>query len=145
MATSQSRGGGGNPCTPRVPSVRCHGPGPGRDRAVAPRWTTYQDVLHLSRAAGRAKGRAKYGPCQDAESAADQATCVATESTTQMRVYGTVWLAKKMPAAPRNHAGVEARTDGEATRQFDLPSSLAYAGPGERTPSEASELYTLLV
>jgi hypothetical protein len=62
-----------------------------------------------------------------------------------MRVYGTVWLAKKLPAAPRNHAGVEAQTDGEATRQFDLPSSRAYAGPADCAASGASTTYALIV
>jgi hypothetical protein len=71
--------------------------------------------------------------------------CVATESTIPMRVYGTVWLAKTMPADPRNHAGVEARTDGEATRQFDLPSSLAYADPADCAASGASTAYALIV
>ena len=50
---------------------------------------------------------AKHGPFQGVESAAEQAMCVATESTIPMRVYGTVWLAKKMPTDPRNHAEVE--------------------------------------
>jgi hypothetical protein len=61
-----------------------------------------------------------------------------------MRVYGTVWLATKIPADPGNHARVEARTDGEAKRQFDLPSSLAYAGHS-RSTSGALKMCVLIV
>jgi D-sedoheptulose 7-phosphate isomerase len=71
--------------------------------------------------------------------------CVAMESTIPMRVYGTVWLATKMPTDAHNHAGVEAQTDGEATRQFDLPSSLAYAGPADRSTSGIVETCVLIV
>ena len=89
--------------------------------------------------------RAKHGPLQGVDSAAEQATCVATESTPQIRGYGTVWLATKMPTDAHNHARVEARTDGEATRQFDLPSSLAYVGSADRSASGILETCVLIV
>ena len=128
MATSHSQGGG----TP----LYSEGPQLTLSRAGArpgPRGCTV--VGGLSGRAPPCPGRragpreaAKHGPFQGVEGAAGQATSVALSSTPQMRVYGTVWLATKMPADPRNHAGVEAQTDGEAKRQFDLPSSLASAG-----------------
>ena len=63
----------------------------------------------------------------------------------RLRVYGPVWLATKMPTDAHNHARVEGRTDGEATRQFDLPSSLAYAGPADGSASGASTADALIV
>lgn len=52
---------------------------------------------------------------------------------------------KDAPAPPRNHAMVEARTDGEATRQFGLPSSLASASPADGAASGASMTDALIV
>ena len=94
--------------------------------------------------AGPGKGP-KHGPFQGVESAAEQATSVATESMPPMRVYGPVWLATKMPTDAHNHARVEARTDGEATRQFDLLSSLAYVGSADGSASGASTADALIV
>jgi len=145
MATSHSRGGG-TPCTPRVPSLT-------RSQAGArpgPRGCTVVCGLsgHAPTCPGRRAGLrrgATHGPFQGVESAAEQATCVATESTIPMWGYGTVWLATKMPTDAHNHARVEARTDGEATRQFDLLSSLAYVGSADGSASGASTADALIV
>jgi hypothetical protein len=107
MAANQSRGW-------RYP-LNSEGPQP---HAVTGRGQAGTARLHrgvrpgrpCSRLPGRRAGpreEAKHGPFQGVESAAEQAMCVATESTIPMRVYGTVWLAKKMPTDPRNHAEVE--------------------------------------
>jgi hypothetical protein len=138
--------GWGRPHTPWVPNPRLSRAG----AKPAPRGCTVVGGLS-GRAPTCPGGRAgpgagaKHGPLQGVESAAEQATCVARESTPRMRGYGTVWLAKKMPADPHNHARVKARTDGAATRQFDLPAFLASAGPADGSASGASTTDALIV
>ena len=84
----QPEPGWGNLCTPRVSSLT-------RSRAGArPRPRGCTVVCGLSGRAPTCPGRRAgpregptHGLSQDVESAAEQATCVATESTPQMRVY----------------------------------------------------------
>src|SRR4029450_5123518 len=56
MATSHSRGGG-TPALRGSPASRGRGPGPGRDRAVVPRWTPCQAVLRPASGGGRGARR----------------------------------------------------------------------------------------